>query len=572
MELNDQPKKHVEVVNNSQHKAVEDTNNVLMKHSNRGGWTTFPFILGCMFAIALATGGWVGNLIVYLITKYNVKSIDATQIINVVLGCFFLFPIPGAILADSFYGPFIVVVVFSIVSLVGMTLMTLTAAFPSLRPSPCTNMSLPCESPSKLQYGVLYTILGLTCIGFGGTRFTTATMGADQFKDPNSVATYFNWYYCALYVAGAISSTAIVYVQDNVSWTLGFGISAASNLIGVILFLSGTKFYQRIKPTGSPFTSIARVIVAAVRKRRVSSRNHEFNYDIDDKSNTSPSDSFRFLNRGAIKIESDGQKSKSWSLSSVQEVEDLKTLIRIMPLWSSSVLLSGLVGMFNNFIILQALAMDRHLGGSNFKIPAASFLFFNTLATAISLFIIDRFIFPVWKKLNGSPLTPLQRIGVGHVLNVLGLVLAGIIEVQRLHTARSHNLIGISTGMTSVVPFPALWLVAPLIVVGISEGFLFPGQILLYYQEFPTSLRGTSTAMVSLLVAVGFYLSTGITSLIRKSTAWLMNDLNDGRLDIVYWLLAAIGVVNFGYFLICAKMFQHKLDKYDDNMDNTSSS
>ena len=51
-----------------------------------------------------------------------------------------------------------------------------------------------------------------------------------------------------------------------------------------------------------------------------------------------------------------------------------------------------------------------------------------------------------------------------------------------------------------------------------------------------------------------------------------MDDLNDGRLDIVYWLLAAIGVVNFGYFLICAKMFQHKLDKHDDNMENTSSS
>ncbi|GKC76591.1 NRT1/ PTR family 2.7-like protein [Tanacetum coccineum] len=568
----DQSKKDVEGQNSSQCMTAEDTNIVLSKLNSRGGWTTFPFLLGCMFAITLASGGLVGNLIVYLITKYNVKSIDATQINNVVLGCSFLIPIAGAILADSFYGSFVVIAVFLIVSLVGMTLMTLTASLPSLRPSSCTNMSLPCESPSKLQYGILYMILGLTCIGFGGTRFTIATMGGDQFMDSNSIAIYFNWYYCAQYVASAISATGIVYVQDNVSWTVGFGIGAASNLVGVILFLSGKKFYRRIKPTGSPFTSIARVIVAAVRKRNISSRNQEYNYDIDIKSTTSPSDSFRFLNRGAIKTESDGPKSKSWSLSSVQEVEDLKMLIRIMPLCSSSVMLNGLVGMFNNFTILQALSMDRHLGGSTFQIPAASFLFFNTLATSVSIVILDRFIFPMWQKVAGSPLTAIQRIGVGHVLTVIGLVSSALVEAQRIHVAREQHLVGLTMVTTTIVTFSALWLMVPLTIIGVSEAFFFPGQILLYYQEFPTSLRSTSTAMISLLVAVGFYLSTGITSLIRKSTAWLMDDLNDGRLDIVYWLLAAIGAVNFGYFLICGKMFQHNLDKQDDNLDNISSS
>ncbi|KAJ9539996.1 hypothetical protein OSB04_026502 [Centaurea solstitialis] len=79
------------------------------------------------------------------------------------------------------------------------------------------------------------------------------------------------------------------------------------------------------------------------------------------------------------------------------------------------------------------------------------------------------------------------------------------------------------------------------------------------------SLHSSSTAMVSLLVAIGFYLSTGITSLIRRNTGWLMDDINDGRLDMVYWLLAAIGLLNFGYFLICVKMFRYKLDKNDDN-------
>ena len=67
--------------------------------------------------LSLVAGGWASNLIVYLITKYNVKNIAATKINNIVLGCFSLFPVAGAIIADSFLGSFPVVLIFSFVSL-----------------------------------------------------------------------------------------------------------------------------------------------------------------------------------------------------------------------------------------------------------------------------------------------------------------------------------------------------------------------------------------------------------------------------------------------------------------------
>jgi uncharacterized membrane protein len=46
-----------------------------------------------------------------------VKSIAATKIYNVVLACSSLFPIAGAIIADSFFGSFPVVSTFAFVSL-----------------------------------------------------------------------------------------------------------------------------------------------------------------------------------------------------------------------------------------------------------------------------------------------------------------------------------------------------------------------------------------------------------------------------------------------------------------------
>ncbi|GKB90329.1 NRT1/ PTR family 2.7-like protein [Tanacetum coccineum] len=166
----------------------------------------------------------------------------------------------------------------------------------------------------------------------------------------------------------------------------------------------------------------------------------------------------------------------------------------------------------------------------------------------------------------------LMQIGAGHVLNVVAMVSSAFLEVQRLHVARVHHLMGARTGVTTIVPFSALWLVGPLTVLGIGEALHFPAQVSLYYQEFPTSLRNTSTAMISLLIASGFYVSTAITSLIRNNTGWLMDDINNGRLDIVYSVLAAIGALNFGYFLICAKTFQHKLDYHDHNLADVSSS
>ncbi|PQQ05465.1 protein NRT1/ PTR FAMILY 2.6-like [Prunus yedoensis var. nudiflora] len=96
-----------------------------------------------------------------------------------------------------------------------------------------------------------------------------ATMGANQFENPKNQATFFNWFFFTLYAATVVSITAIVYVKDNVSWRLGFGLCAIANLIGLVIFLCGAHFYRFDKPQGSPFVGLARVVVASARKRNL---------------------------------------------------------------------------------------------------------------------------------------------------------------------------------------------------------------------------------------------------------------------------------------------------------------
>uniref|UniRef100_A0A2N9HZZ7 xylose isomerase n=1 Tax=Fagus sylvatica TaxID=28930 RepID=A0A2N9HZZ7_FAGSY len=266
--------------------------------SFKGGLGSFTK-RGALAGLTLATGGWQSNLIVYLIEVFNVKSINAAQISNITNGCTNLFPVIGAIVADSFLGSFSVAAISACISLLGIVLLTLTTTLDPLRPHPCDNGSSLCTPPSTVQYAVLYTGLALACIGSG------------------------------------VSNTVIVYIEDNVSWRLGFGLSAITNFIALALFLFGNRFYLHDKPQGSPFTGLVRVIVATIRKwkAKLSSNIEDYYFGHDGIAGIAPTTkkSFRFLNRAALKTEgdigSDGLIAKPWRICTIQQGT------KIHPLW-----------------------------------------------------------------------------------------------------------------------------------------------------------------------------------------------------------------------------------------------
>lgn len=167
----------------------------------------------------------------------------------------------------------------------GVVLLTLTATIDSLRPNSCLTTS-PCTiSPTQPQLAVLYTSLTLASLGAAGTWFTLANIGADQFTRPDHQATFFNWYLFAKYTGFIVGNTVFVYLQDNVSWGLGFGLCAAANLVGTLVLVLGSRFYRLQKPEGSPFTGLAQVVVAAVKKRRsvLTSNPKDYYNNGDDK-------------------------------------------------------------------------------------------------------------------------------------------------------------------------------------------------------------------------------------------------------------------------------------------------
>lgn len=156
-----------------------------------------------------------------------------------------------------------------------MCLLTLSVSLPSLKPPKCIQNDLTnCKKASPLQLAAFYGALYTLAIGTGGTKPNISTIGADQFddfdpKEKTSKLSFFNWWMFSIFFGTLFANTVLVYIQDNVGWTLGYALPTLGLAISIAIFLAGTPFYRHKLPTGSPFTRMATVIVAALRKWKV---------------------------------------------------------------------------------------------------------------------------------------------------------------------------------------------------------------------------------------------------------------------------------------------------------------
>ncbi|CAN6470964.1 unnamed protein product [Victoria cruziana] len=426
-----------------------------IRAKNGGGWVTAPFILGSSLASSIATYGVTVDLMQFLVRRFNVGNIRASQITNIINSAASLTPVAGAVLCDSYLGCFLTILVFTIISFLGNSMLLLAASLPSLAPPPCNHdQAGSCKPPTLTQFGFLCLAFSVTSLGAAGTCYTYVTIGANQFD----------------------------------------------------------------------------------RKKEQES----------------------FLNKAAIvtggDTHLDGSIAKRWRLCTVQEVEDLKTLMKLVPLWSTGIYLNIAFSTQTNFNILQSLAMDRSLG-PRFQIPAASFQVFCYISMAVALPLVDRFFYPFWVLLVRRPVTVLHKIGVGHVLLIVGMAAMAGVEARRLRVMHQHGLSGDSLN-ASVVPMSALWLVLPLAIIGVGSAFYIPEQVNLYYQEFPAALKNVGTSVCFLSIGIGYYLSTTFVHAVQKATPWLTDDINKGRLDYVYWIVTGIGCLNFLYYIFCAKLYK----------------
>ncbi|XVF62813.1 hypothetical protein PTKIN_Ptkin09bG0038700 [Pterospermum kingtungense] len=546
-----------------------------VRRSKRGGWTACSFVVVYEVFERMAYYGISSNLVLYLTRKFHQGTVKSANNVTNWVGTIWMTPILGAYVADAHLGRYWTFVIASVIYVSGMSLLTLSVSVPGLKPPAC-HQSNPkdCKEASTLQLAVFFGALYTLAVGTGGTKPNISTIGADQFDDfhPKEKAhklSFFNWWMFSIFFGTLFSNTVLVYIQDNVGWTLGYGLPTLGLVISVVIFLVGTPFYRHRVPAGSPFTRMATVIIAAIRKWRVplpSDPKELYELDLEEyarkgKFRIDSTPTIRFLNKAAVKTGS----MDPWMLCSVTQVEETKQMLRMIPILIATFVPSTMVAQINTLFVKQGTTLDRNIG--SFKIPPASLAGFVTISMLVCVVLYDRFFMPIMQKLTKNPrgITLLQRMGIGLVIHIIIMIIASLTERHRLSVAREHGL----DENGGQLPLTIFILLPQFLLMGAADAFLDVAKIEFFYDQAPESMKSLGTSYSSTSLGIGNFLSSFLLSTVSHITrkhghqGWILNNLNKSHLDYYYAFFAVLNFLNFIFFLVVVKFYVYKAEVSD---------
>lgn len=272
---------------------------------------------------------------------------------------------------------------------------------------------------------------------------------------------------------------------------------------------------------------------------------------------------FSFFDKAAVEVESDNIKSSinPWRLCTVTQVEELKAIVRLLPIWATGIIFATVYSQMGTLFVLQGEKMDAYLGTSSFEIPSASLSIFDTLSVIVWVPIYDQIIVPIARKFTGhrNGLTQLQRMGTGLFISIFSMIAAAIVELKRLEIVRRHNYYELEQ-----MPMSIFWQVPQYFIIGCAEVFTFIGQLEFFYDQAPDATRSLCSALSLTTVALGNYLSSLLVTIVTKVSTkngklgWIPDNLNYGHLDYFFYLLAILSVLNLGVYLLIARWYTYK--------------
>ncbi|KAF7003156.1 hypothetical protein CFC21_018524 [Triticum aestivum] len=540
--------------------------------SSTGTWRACPYILANECCERLAYYGMSANLSNFMLDNMGMNKSDAANTVSNWTGTCYAAPLIGAFLADAYLGRFWTIASFVIIYVIGLGLLTVAASVKGLVPT-CAAKGV-CD-PTAGQTAAVFVGLYLVALGTGGIKPCVSSFGADQFDEHDeserrSKSSFFNWFYLSINIGALVASSVLVNVQVRYGWGWGFGIPAVVMAIAVGSFFVGTPLYRHQRPGGSPLTRIAQVLVAATRKLSVpvdGSALHETTdrgSGIEGSRKLERTEQFRFLDKAAVETAADRTATapSAWRLCTVTQVEELKSVVRLLPIWASGIVFAAVYGQMNTVFVFQGNTLDKRMG-AHFSIPSASLSTFDTLSVIFWVPVYDRLLVPAVRSVTGHPrgFTQLQRMGVGLVVSIFSMVAAGVLELFRLRAVARLGLYG----EDDIVPISIFWQVPQYFIVGAAEVFVFVGQLDFFYDQAPDAMRSMCMALSLTAVALGSYVSTLLVTVVKKVTTrgggqgWIPDkNLNVGHLDYFFWLMTVLSVVNFVVYLPIANWYAYK--------------
>ncbi|MCL7031407.1 hypothetical protein MKW94_006494 [Papaver nudicaule] len=534
-----------------------------------GGIRAATFIHFLVVMTNLTFIGNVFNIVTYFRQTMHMDVATASTTVTNIMGVSSAFALVGGFFSDSYITRFTAILVFGPFEFLGYVLLATQAHLQSLQPPVC-DMSAQfdnCKQVHGYQAVVLYLGIYILAFGEGCLRANLASLGGDQFddNDPTEIqqkSSFFNWYTFSISLGAIIGLTLIVWIQENKGWDFAFTLSAGLVLLGVTVVASGFSLYRNLIPTGSPLTRMLQVLVAAYRKRKLQFPEiDEDNYlPYNKEENVGEvlphTKGLKWLDRASI---SDG-KTGTWYLCSVSQVEEMKIVLRMVPVFISSMICYIPNPLLLTLTIQQGGTMNTKLGAIH--VPPASLFVIPVTFQLVILVVYDRLFVPFARRITRCPtgITHLQRIGVGFVTTISATVIGAFVERKRKGVAEAHGLL--DSG--NQVPMSVMWLGLQFFVLGINDVTAFVGLLEFFNTEVSKGMKSLGTALFWCNIGLASFISSIVVNVVNKITrqggiGWLEGkNINRDYIDRFYWLLSVLGFLAFLNYLYWAKRYTYR--------------
>jgi hypothetical protein len=243
-------------------------------------------------------------------------------------------------------------------------------------------------------------------------------------------------------------------------------------------------------------------------------------------------------------------------------VEETKIVLRMVPIFLSSILGYIPVPLILNFTVQQGNTMDTKLGSIHIS-PATLFVI-PTVFQMVILVLYDRFIVPFLRRITGyvGGVTHLQRIGIGFLSATLATGVAAIVETKRKKVAEENGLMDATTG----IPISVFWLTVQFFLLGVVDVTSFVGLLEFFYSEASNGMKSVGSSIFYCILGVSAWLGSLLIQVANRVTkrgdgtgGWLDgSNLNMGKLDRFYWLLAVIELVSLFIYMFFARRYVYR--------------
>uniref|UniRef100_A0A6N2N5R5 Major facilitator superfamily (MFS) profile domain-containing protein n=2 Tax=Salix TaxID=40685 RepID=A0A6N2N5R5_SALVM len=544
-----------------------------------GGMLAASFVLGVEILENLAYLANASNLVMYLSEYMHLSPSKSANSVTNFMGTSFLLALLGGFLTDTFFTTYHVFLISAAIEFLGLVILTVQARSSSLKPPACNASNvptIPCQEIDGAKAAMLFTGLYLVALGVGGIKGSLPAHGAEQFDESSPQgrkqrSTFFNYFVFCLSCGALFAVTFVVWVEDNKGWVWGFGISTIAILLSIPVFLAGSSSYRNKIPSGSPLATISKVLVAAGFNSCMSTSSSNAIASLTTSpSNPAPAGKDAIDNSTAAVPAETPTKSLDWLNKAVvnkpihstlectvQQVEDVKIVIKIFPIFACTIMLNCCLAQLSTFSVQQADTMDTKLG--SLKVPPASLPVFPVVFIMMLAPVYDHLIIPFARKLTKSEMgiTCLKRIGIGLVLSIVAMAVAALVEIKRKRVATDSGLAG-------KLPITFFWIAFQYLFLGSADLFTLAGLLEFFFTEAPAGMRSLAMSLSWASLAMGYYLSSVIVSIVNnvtgnsKNRPWLSGtNLNHYHLERFYWLLCVLSVLNFLHYLFWATRYKY---------------